>query len=136
MQLDINTVYLKEMGGRFVFFPDGSNQVFKFSIEVGRSITSLHVEGATLSVASTSIVGSGTNAANAVQPAGSIGAINLQSAVCRPSFSTPQAAARRLSSGSTFNLRIIQAKMTKIKGEKGVEFSKVGQIFTMSRNSV
>lgn len=116
------------------FFPDATNQYFRFSDDVGRSINVLEVEGT--SALTNSTTSSTAIVASATSPPGSSGIYHVPPAPSLSSLANPtprpifsQNAAKK---AGTLTLKILQAKVVKNVGAGGKpEFKKIGQIFTL-----
>jgi len=120
VQLDVTTVWLKEIDGTRAFFPDASGSSFQFTNDVGRSITAFLVNGcrASATQVSTSAIGGRYTTPSVVCPS------SLQTRVTsdRPIFGGKRG------SGSSVNIKVVKASMTRLPTGK-LEFAKLGQTF-------
>ena len=106
IQLDPNTVWLKQEFGRRCYFPDANGQ-FNFDKEVGNTIYGLSVEGAPAHQVTQTVTSAtpSTSSGFASQP------------FFKP-FGTKK--------GNSFNVKVIKANMKKLAGGK-LEFEKLEQ---------
>ena len=113
LQLDVNTVWLREAGARnhgSAFFPDSENKKFDFSPDVGIFVLRFIVEGC--SSRSTS-VSSGANRVFSTSPGTSSGPVT-------PIFSNKK---------TSITVKIVQAQMLKKPGTSRPEFRPISQTF-------
>ena len=124
-QIDLNTLFLRESGGPRAFFPDSANRSFRFTSDVGTSVLSFNVEGtsAERNSISESVALATPSISQSSGPSGYVSPYPSHQP-SRPIFS-----AKKITSDSSFTLKIIQARVIYGSNSK-LSFVNSGQMFT------
>ena len=120
MQLNLDSIWLRERDGPSVFFPDGTNSRFDFTADVGYIVTTLYVEGSTSE-------GRGASSSSA----GLVSSVCPGGATNRP-FTSPNSIAHHGNKKTHISLKILQANIVPKRGASNSsrpEFRVIGQDF-------
>lgn len=128
----MNSVFLKEVGGSWAFFPDSTISSFRFTSDVGTGIRSFYVEGTTSTAESSSLgsVVSATLSHHQTGVSGTSGVSRFRSSYGEPSPRPIFTSKKYCMTDISFNLKIIQAKVSFGRGQNGKpSFENLGQTF-------
>ena len=148
LQLDVETLYLREVSGRMAFFPDANNRQFNFTRDIGTIVDAFYVEGNRVNISNNgenTVLSATPGPSSAASDHGpqyrscSLPSQNFQPTprVAVPSRPIFTSASSKKGSGSSLNLKIIQATVPKTtlaaadgKPDAELTFLKTGQMFT------